>query len=102
MRTSKYGEPNASTLEDPTLRVGNPVKEILLKLNLPDHRSNILYCKMILTALDVNVQELELEQKLGFSSSKSNARGNILTFCNIDEQLGWKSLSLTFGNNCLS
>ncbi|GJR85504.1 hypothetical protein Tco_0209515 [Tanacetum coccineum] len=48
------------------------------------------------------VQELELEQKLGFSSSKSNARGNILTFCNIDEQLGWKSLSLTFGNNCLS
>ncbi|GJS27895.1 hypothetical protein Tco_0488515 [Tanacetum coccineum] len=51
---------------------------------------------------NISVQELELEQKLGFSSSKSNARGNILTFCNIDEQLGWKSLSLTFGNNCLS
>ncbi|GKE09666.1 hypothetical protein Tco_1413217, partial [Tanacetum coccineum] len=38
MRTSKYGESNASTLYDPTLQAGNPVKEILLKLNLPDHR----------------------------------------------------------------
>ncbi|GKD56966.1 hypothetical protein Tco_1290353 [Tanacetum coccineum] len=38
MRTSKYGESNAlsassyvSVLEDPTLRAGNPIKEILLK-----------------------------------------------------------------------
>nr|GEW49871.1 hypothetical protein [Tanacetum cinerariifolium] len=39
MRTSKYGESDASTLEDPILQAGNPIKEILLKLNLPDHRS---------------------------------------------------------------
>ncbi|GJX33222.1 hypothetical protein Tco_0243077 [Tanacetum coccineum] len=38
MRTSKYGKSNASALEDPTFRAGNPVKEILLKLNLFDHR----------------------------------------------------------------
>ncbi|GJS28958.1 hypothetical protein Tco_0489578 [Tanacetum coccineum] len=38
MRTSKYDESNASALDDPTLRVGNPVIEVLLKLNLPDHR----------------------------------------------------------------
>ncbi|GJX63818.1 hypothetical protein Tco_0296718 [Tanacetum coccineum] len=37
MRTSKYGESNAIALEDPTLRAGNPVKEVLLTLNLPDH-----------------------------------------------------------------
>ncbi|GJW72472.1 hypothetical protein Tco_0129389 [Tanacetum coccineum] len=30
MRISKYGESNAPTLEDLTLQVGNPVKEILL------------------------------------------------------------------------
>ncbi|GJV37643.1 retrovirus-related pol polyprotein from transposon TNT 1-94 [Tanacetum coccineum] len=30
MRISKYGESNAPTLEDQTLQVGNPVKEILL------------------------------------------------------------------------
>ncbi|GJS00995.1 hypothetical protein Tco_0317503 [Tanacetum coccineum] len=40
MRTSKYGESNASALDDPTLRAGNPVKEILLKLNPPDHRNS--------------------------------------------------------------
>ncbi|GKA23322.1 hypothetical protein Tco_0709284 [Tanacetum coccineum] len=37
MRTSKYGEPNASVLVDPTLQAGNPFKEILIKLNLPDY-----------------------------------------------------------------
>ncbi|GKB23234.1 hypothetical protein Tco_0862635 [Tanacetum coccineum] len=37
MRTSKYDESNASALADPTLRARNPVKEILLKLNLLDH-----------------------------------------------------------------
>ncbi|GJW06880.1 retrovirus-related pol polyprotein from transposon TNT 1-94 [Tanacetum coccineum] len=41
LRTSKYGESNASVLEDPTLRAGNLVKEILFKLNLPDHRLRI-------------------------------------------------------------
>ncbi|GJU64799.1 hypothetical protein Tco_1246634 [Tanacetum coccineum] len=30
MRTSKYSESNAITLEDLTLRAGNPVKEVLL------------------------------------------------------------------------
>ncbi|GJU43829.1 hypothetical protein Tco_1201095 [Tanacetum coccineum] len=39
LRTSKYSESNASALDDPTLQAGNPVKEILLKLNLHDHRS---------------------------------------------------------------
>ncbi|GJR04666.1 hypothetical protein Tco_0527650 [Tanacetum coccineum] len=37
MRTSKYDESNATTLEDLALRAGNPVKEVLLKLNLSDH-----------------------------------------------------------------
>ncbi|GJQ92306.1 hypothetical protein Tco_0003445 [Tanacetum coccineum] len=41
MRTSKYGESNASALKDPTLRAGNPVKKILLKLNLSDHKYSI-------------------------------------------------------------
>ncbi|GJV82524.1 hypothetical protein Tco_1522422 [Tanacetum coccineum] len=35
---AKYGKSSASALEDPTLRARNPIKEILLKLNLPDHR----------------------------------------------------------------
>ncbi|GKD61030.1 hypothetical protein Tco_1298539 [Tanacetum coccineum] len=34
---SKYGESNASVLEDLTLRAGNPIKEVLI-INLPDHR----------------------------------------------------------------
>ncbi|GKA79967.1 hypothetical protein Tco_0786563, partial [Tanacetum coccineum] len=29
MRTSKHDESNTSVLEDPTLKAGNPVKEIL-------------------------------------------------------------------------
>ncbi|GJT30815.1 hypothetical protein Tco_0911090 [Tanacetum coccineum] len=32
---------NSTTVEDLTLLAGNPVKEILLKLNLPDHRSSL-------------------------------------------------------------
>ncbi|GKB76357.1 hypothetical protein Tco_0943252 [Tanacetum coccineum] len=36
-RTSKHDESNATTLEDLTLRAGNLVKEVLLKLNLSDH-----------------------------------------------------------------
>ncbi|GJV09878.1 hypothetical protein Tco_1351419 [Tanacetum coccineum] len=61
MRTTKYRESNASALDDPTLRAGNPVKKILLKLNIPYHKYNILYCKTALTELeeidnpDVNV-----------------------------------------------
>ncbi|GJY81982.1 uncharacterized mitochondrial protein-like protein [Tanacetum coccineum] len=58
LRTSKYGESNAIALEDPTLRAGNPVKEVLLKLNLPDHMYSIIYCKMILTEPEVNVTKL--------------------------------------------
>ncbi|GJR79626.1 hypothetical protein Tco_0150411 [Tanacetum coccineum] len=48
MRTSKYGESNAIALDDPTLRAGNHVKKVLLNLNLPDHRHNILNCKTVL------------------------------------------------------
>ncbi|GJV46303.1 hypothetical protein Tco_1430839 [Tanacetum coccineum] len=44
MRTSKYSKSNASALDDPTLQAGNPVKEIILKLNPPDHKYNIIYC----------------------------------------------------------
>ncbi|GJR40956.1 hypothetical protein Tco_1216640 [Tanacetum coccineum] len=40
---------NSSAVDDQTLRAGNPVKEILLKLNLPDHMYNIIHCKMVLT-----------------------------------------------------
>nr|GEV96837.1 hypothetical protein [Tanacetum cinerariifolium] len=36
--TSKYDEYNAFALEDLILKAGNPIKEILLKMNLPDHR----------------------------------------------------------------
>ncbi|GJR61431.1 retrovirus-related pol polyprotein from transposon TNT 1-94 [Tanacetum coccineum] len=53
MRTSKYGESNTSALDDPTLQVGNPVKEIFLKLNLPDHGYIIIYCKLVLTEPEI-------------------------------------------------
>ncbi|GJS71121.1 reverse transcriptase domain-containing protein [Tanacetum coccineum] len=36
-RTSKYGKSNAYALEDLKLGDGNPIKEVLLKLNLHDH-----------------------------------------------------------------
>ncbi|GJX59239.1 retrovirus-related pol polyprotein from transposon TNT 1-94, partial [Tanacetum coccineum] len=58
----KYGESNASALDDPTLRAGNPVKEILLKLNLPDHRYSIIYCKIVLMELKVNLCEYKALQ----------------------------------------
>ncbi|GJW35122.1 reverse transcriptase domain-containing protein [Tanacetum coccineum] len=37
--SKEYGESNVYALDDPTIQAENPVKEILLKLNLPDHRS---------------------------------------------------------------
>ncbi|GJZ88918.1 retrovirus-related pol polyprotein from transposon TNT 1-94 [Tanacetum coccineum] len=37
---AQCGESNTSALDNPTLRAGNPVKEILLKLNIPDHSSS--------------------------------------------------------------
>nr|GEU68956.1 retrovirus-related Pol polyprotein from transposon TNT 1-94 [Tanacetum cinerariifolium] len=40
---SKYGETNASALDDLTLRARNPVKEILLKLKLPGHSYSFQY-----------------------------------------------------------
>ncbi|GJS92036.1 hypothetical protein Tco_0774672 [Tanacetum coccineum] len=36
---AKYNETNAYVLEDSILQAGNPVMEIFLKLNLPDHMS---------------------------------------------------------------
>ncbi|GJT72703.1 retrovirus-related pol polyprotein from transposon TNT 1-94 [Tanacetum coccineum] len=45
MRTSKYGESNATALEDLTLRAVNPVKEVLLKLELTDTSYIILLYK---------------------------------------------------------
>ncbi|GKF99490.1 hypothetical protein Tco_0298273, partial [Tanacetum coccineum] len=52
LRTSKYGESNAYALEDLTLSAGNHVKEVLPKLNLPDHRYKRWYCSLILAELD--------------------------------------------------
>ncbi|GJZ43301.1 hypothetical protein Tco_0590556 [Tanacetum coccineum] len=53
MRTRKYGESNVIALENPTLQARNPVKEVLLKLNLPDHMYSILYCKTVLMEPEV-------------------------------------------------
>ncbi|GKB96265.1 hypothetical protein Tco_0982402 [Tanacetum coccineum] len=39
-------EPTSNKLCDSILQVGNPVKEILLNLNLPDHRSILTNLKM--------------------------------------------------------
>ncbi|GJS25518.1 hypothetical protein Tco_0454150 [Tanacetum coccineum] len=46
-RTCKNGESNTSMLEDLTLLARNPVKEILPKLNLPDHRYKRRCCSLI-------------------------------------------------------
>ncbi|GJW07794.1 hypothetical protein Tco_1570217 [Tanacetum coccineum] len=51
MRTSKYGESNASALDDPTLQAENLVKEILLKLNLPNHRYTLQVDQVLLFPL---------------------------------------------------
>ncbi|GJZ80187.1 hypothetical protein Tco_0645024 [Tanacetum coccineum] len=76
MRTSKYGEYNAYVLDDPTLRAGNPVKEILLKLNPPDHRYNILYCKKVLTKLEVKSKGI---------TTSSQKESRFTTSCSIDK-----------------
>ncbi|GJY24218.1 hypothetical protein Tco_0397876 [Tanacetum coccineum] len=39
LTTQSYDESDVSTLKDPILQPGNHVKEIILKLNLPDHRN---------------------------------------------------------------
>ncbi|GJX44078.1 hypothetical protein Tco_0260754 [Tanacetum coccineum] len=49
LRTSKYGESNAYTLEDLTLLARNPVKEVLPKFNLPNHRYKRRCCSLIPT-----------------------------------------------------
>ncbi|GJV08737.1 hypothetical protein Tco_1346393 [Tanacetum coccineum] len=46
-KTCKHGESNTSMLEDLTLLAGNPVKEILSKLNLPDHMYKRWCCSLI-------------------------------------------------------
>ncbi|GJR00374.1 hypothetical protein Tco_0523358, partial [Tanacetum coccineum] len=38
---------------------GNPVKEILLKLNLPDHRSILMDLKMEVKRQSVKVKEIQ-------------------------------------------
>ncbi|GJV87672.1 hypothetical protein Tco_1531610 [Tanacetum coccineum] len=38
-KNSKYSEFNTSVLENPKLYAGNPVKKVLHKLNLSDHKS---------------------------------------------------------------
>ncbi|GJX31755.1 hypothetical protein Tco_0241610 [Tanacetum coccineum] len=54
----KYGESSASALEDPTLRAGNLVKEILLKLNLLGHRHQVIKVKYYLGRLLASFQEI--------------------------------------------
>ncbi|GJS64264.1 hypothetical protein Tco_0678828 [Tanacetum coccineum] len=41
-------ESTSNNSADPTLRAGNPVKEVLLKLNLPDHMYKRRCCSLIL------------------------------------------------------
>ncbi|GJQ95073.1 hypothetical protein Tco_0006212 [Tanacetum coccineum] len=44
---AEFDESNANVLERFYTSAGNPVKEILLKLNLPDHRSILTDSKMV-------------------------------------------------------
>ncbi|GJW95794.1 hypothetical protein Tco_0175466, partial [Tanacetum coccineum] len=43
---AEFDESNANVLERFYTSAGNPVKEILLKLNLPDHMSILTYSKV--------------------------------------------------------
>ncbi|GJX55866.1 hypothetical protein Tco_0285763 [Tanacetum coccineum] len=43
---AEFDESNANVLERFYTSAGNPVKEILLKLNLPDHRSILMDSKV--------------------------------------------------------
>ncbi|GJZ72315.1 hypothetical protein Tco_0636166 [Tanacetum coccineum] len=44
---AEFDESNANVLERFYTSAGNPVKEILLKLNLPDHRSILMDSKVL-------------------------------------------------------
>ncbi|GKG07757.1 hypothetical protein Tco_0330726, partial [Tanacetum coccineum] len=44
---AELDESNANVLERFYTSVGNPIKEILLKLNLPDHRSILTESKIL-------------------------------------------------------
>ncbi|GJW30513.1 hypothetical protein Tco_0047388 [Tanacetum coccineum] len=60
---AKFNESNTYVFERFDTSAGNPVKEILLKLNLPDHRSILtdskIYIKMVMERRSVKVKELQ-------------------------------------------
>ncbi|GKD75087.1 hypothetical protein Tco_1333369 [Tanacetum coccineum] len=60
---AEYDESNTYVLERFNTSAGNPVKEILLKLNLPDHRSILtnskIHIKMDMERQSVKVKELQ-------------------------------------------
>ncbi|GKB87461.1 hypothetical protein Tco_0959733, partial [Tanacetum coccineum] len=55
----KFDESNTNVLERFYTSVGNPVKEILLKLNLPDHRSILTDSKMEVKWRSIKVKEFQ-------------------------------------------
>ncbi|GJR52005.1 hypothetical protein Tco_1402526, partial [Tanacetum coccineum] len=56
---AEFDESNTYVLERFDTSAGNPVKEILLKLNLPDHRSILTDSKMEVKRRSVKVKELQ-------------------------------------------
>ncbi|GJX98336.1 hypothetical protein Tco_0355355 [Tanacetum coccineum] len=51
---AEFDESNTPMLERFYTSAGNPIKEILLKLNLPDHRSILMDSKMEVKVLILN------------------------------------------------
>ncbi|GJY70453.1 hypothetical protein Tco_0474156 [Tanacetum coccineum] len=92
---------SSTAVEDPTLRVGNPVKEILLKLNLLDHRRapRKIYTLPRVSARLVVVKHILTSQcaVLGSSSKAKVLRRAML--CRIDSCVLADSFTLANGQD---
>ncbi|GJW80512.1 hypothetical protein Tco_0144487, partial [Tanacetum coccineum] len=68
-KTAKYGDFDGTHQIDRFTYTGNPVKEILLKLNLPDHRSVLTdpedQAKMEMVTLDSQWESIPLPSQVG-------------------------------------
>ncbi|GKB37851.1 hypothetical protein Tco_0882793 [Tanacetum coccineum] len=78
-----FDESNANVLDKFYTSVGNPVKEILLKLNLPDHRSTFTDSKMVVKEEAPSRDGLELGSGSGgwleLWKEARGTRANIIT-----------------------
>ncbi|GJU32026.1 hypothetical protein Tco_1175615 [Tanacetum coccineum] len=98
---AEYDESNTFVLERFNTTTGNPVKEILLKLNLPDHSDKVLKLKNFKKYASLKLSKLSYQEKYEHVGPKSQdhkmerLQDNVKRLCLVDDLKKFKIIFIS-------